>query len=62
MQLGSRLVDFTDREFTQEQFEDWVRALPETIYRMKGYVPIEGIKTQCCSNMLMEWFSGSQNI
>lgn len=44
MQLGSRLVDFTDQEFTQEQFEDWVRALPETIYRMKGYVPIKGIK------------------
>lgn len=44
MQLGSRLVDFTDQEFTQEQFEDWVRVLPETIYRMKGYVPIKGIK------------------
>ena len=44
MQLGSRLVDFTDQEFTQEQFEDWVRALPERIYRMKGYVPIKGIK------------------
>ncbi len=44
MQLGSRLVEFTDMEFTQEQFEEWVRALPETIYRMKGYVPIEGIK------------------
>ncbi|WP_342504490.1 CobW family GTP-binding protein [Lysinibacillus sp. FSL L8-0126] len=44
MQLGSRLVEFTDSEFTQEQFEDWIRTLPETIYRMKGYVPIEGIK------------------
>ncbi|MFS0816144.1 CobW family GTP-binding protein [Lysinibacillus sp. 1P01SD] len=44
MQLGSRLVEFTDVEFSQEQFEDWVRTLPETIYRMKGYVPIEGIK------------------
>ncbi len=44
MQLGSRLVEFTDMEFTQEQFEEWVRALPETIYRMKGYVPIDGIK------------------
>lgn len=44
MQLGSRLVEFTDMEFTQEQFEEWVRALPVTIYRMKGYVPIEGIK------------------
>ncbi|MFY2307253.1 CobW family GTP-binding protein [Lysinibacillus fusiformis] len=44
MQLGSRLVEFTDMEFTQEQFEEWVRALPETIYRMKGYVPVDGIK------------------
>lgn len=41
--LGSRLVKF-DTSFTQEQFEDWVRLLPDTVYRMKGYVPIEGIK------------------
>ncbi|WP_336046625.1 CobW family GTP-binding protein [Solibacillus ferritrahens] len=41
--LGSRLVHF-DSSFTQEQFEDWIRELPETVYRMKGYVPIEGIK------------------
>lgn len=41
--LGSRLVKF-DTSFTQEQFEDWVRSLPDTVYRMKGYVPIEGIK------------------
>lgn len=41
--LGSRLVRF-DTSFTQEQFEDWVRTLPDTVYRMKGYVPIEGIK------------------
>ncbi len=44
MNLGSRLVEFKDVDFTQEQFEDWVRTLPETVYRMKGYVPIEGIK------------------
>jgi len=44
MHLGSRLVEFKDVNFTQEQFEDWVRTLPETVYRMKGYVPIEGIK------------------
>ncbi|WP_341299279.1 CobW family GTP-binding protein [Lysinibacillus sp. FSL H8-0500] len=44
MQLGSRLVEFTGKEFTQEQFEEWVRTLPHTVYRMKGYVPIEGIK------------------
>ncbi|MER1957411.1 MAG: CobW family GTP-binding protein [Solibacillus sp.] len=41
--LGSRLIEFTT-SFTQEDFEDWVRNLPETVYRMKGYVPIEGIK------------------
>ncbi len=41
--LGSRLVEFTT-PFTQEQFEDWVRELPEAVYRMKGYVPIEGVK------------------
>ncbi len=41
--LGSRLIEFTT-SFTQEDFEDWVRSLPETVYRMKGYVPIEGIK------------------
>ncbi|WP_339216656.1 CobW family GTP-binding protein [Solibacillus sp. FSL W8-0372] len=41
--LGSRLVHF-NTSFTQEQFEGWIRELPETVYRMKGYVPIEGIK------------------
>lgn len=44
MQLGSRLVAFDDITFTQEQFEDWVRQLPDSVYRMKGFVPIEGIK------------------
>ena len=42
--LGSRLVEFTT-SFTEEQFEDWVRSLPETVYRMKGYVPITGVRT-----------------
>ena len=41
--LGSRLIEFST-SFTQEDFEDWVRNLPETVYRMRGYVPIEGIK------------------
>ncbi|GLC89142.1 CobW family GTP-binding protein [Lysinibacillus piscis] len=44
MQLGSRLIVFQDVSFTQEQFEEWIRALPDTVYRMKGYVPIEGIR------------------
>ncbi|WP_431030193.1 CobW family GTP-binding protein [Lysinibacillus sp. LZ02] len=41
--LSSRLVEFTE-SFTQEQFEEWVRSLPQSVYRMKGYVPIQGIK------------------
>ncbi|MFJ7666535.1 CobW family GTP-binding protein [Lysinibacillus sp. NPDC097195] len=44
MHLASRLVEFEGVHFTQEQFEEWVRALPDTVYRMKGYVPIEGVK------------------
>ena len=44
MHLGSRLVEFKGIDFTQQQFEDWVRSLPNTIYRMKGYVPIEGVR------------------
>lgn len=41
--LSSRLVEFS-RSYTQEEFESWIRELPESVYRMKGYVPIEGIK------------------
>lgn len=39
--LNSRLVEFTS-SFLQEEFEEWVRSLPATVYRIKGYVPIEG--------------------
>ncbi|WP_102692346.1 CobW family GTP-binding protein [Rummeliibacillus pycnus] len=45
LHLSSRLIRFPESvDFTQEEFEDWVRAIPETIYRMKGYVPVKGIK------------------
>ena len=45
LHLSSRLINFPDSvDFTQEEFEDWVRTIPETIYRMKGYVPVKGIK------------------
>lgn len=45
LHLSSRLVTFPETsDFTQEEFEDWVRSIPETIYRMKGYVPVKGIK------------------
>ena len=43
LQLGSRLVELT-KSFTQEDFESWVKELPSTVYRIKGYVPIEGVK------------------
>lgn len=43
LHLSSRLIEF-HRSFTQEEFEEWVRSLPESVYRMKGYVPIKGIR------------------
>nr|WP_106778883.1 CobW family GTP-binding protein [Lysinibacillus timonensis] len=43
LHLNSRLVEFHN-SFTQEEFEQWVKSLPSTIYRMKGFVPIEGVK------------------
>ena len=41
--LATRLVTFK-QAVDQDAFEDWLRTLPSTIYRMKGYVPIKGIK------------------
>lgn len=43
LHLSSRLVELKT-SYTQEHFEEWVRSLPSTVYRIKGYVPIEGIK------------------
>ena len=43
LHLSSRLVEFTS-SFTIEQFEEWIRTLPSTVYRVKGYVPIEGVR------------------
>ena len=45
LHLSSRFVTFSEAaDFTQEQFEEWIRTLPDSVYRMKGYVPIKGIK------------------
>jgi len=41
--LSSKLLTFTD-SVTKEEFENWVKSLPDTVYRMKGYVPISGYK------------------
>lgn len=43
LHLSSRVIEFK-RSFSQEEFEAWVRELPATVYRMKGYVPIEGMQ------------------
>ncbi|MBK3496838.1 GTP-binding protein [Viridibacillus sp. YIM B01967] len=43
LHLSSRLVTFTE-PMEQVQFEEWLRTIPSTIYRMKGYVPIRGMK------------------
>lgn len=44
LHLSSRLLHFEEGEaYSMEEVEDWVRSLPETVYRMKGYVPIEGM-------------------
>ncbi|WP_336824797.1 GTP-binding protein [Sporosarcina sp. USHLN248] len=39
--LSSKLITFKEK-VSKEQFEEFVRSLPETVYRMKGYVPIQG--------------------
>lgn len=43
LSLSSRLYTFAE-EIEQEQFEDWLKNLPNTVYRMKGYVPLKGHK------------------
>jgi len=39
--LASKLIHF-DNPVDQEEFEEWVKSLPDTVYRMKGYVPVKG--------------------
>lgn len=43
LSLSSRLHTFTD-SVNKDEFEKWVKELPDTIYRMKGYVPLKGHK------------------
>ncbi|MDV6377117.1 GTP-binding protein [Sporosarcina sp. GW1-11] len=39
--IASKVLTF-NQPINQEHFEDWVRTLPDTIYRMKGYIQLEG--------------------
>lgn len=41
--IGTRLVTFGE-PVDRDEFEDWIRTLPESVYRMKGYVPLKGSK------------------
>jgi len=43
LSLSSRLHTFKEA-VDQEEFEEWVKGLPDTVYRMKGYVPLKGHK------------------
>lgn len=43
LNLSTRLVTF-NVAVEQSKFEDWLRSIPSTVYRMKGYVPIKGTK------------------
>lgn len=43
LSLSTRLYTF-EEAVDKEAFENWVRGLPDTIYRVKGYVPLKGHK------------------
>ncbi|CEG22687.1 Putative metal chaperone YciC [Planococcus massiliensis] len=43
LNLNTRVFPFA-KPVKREDFEAWLRALPETVYRIKGYVPLEGDK------------------
>jgi len=40
--LASKLITF-DNPVDKDEFEEWVKSLPDTVYRMKGYVPVKGV-------------------
>lgn len=41
--LSSKRMTFTEG-VDMEAFETWVKSLPDTVYRMKGFVPVKGTK------------------
>ncbi|TWT00978.1 GTP-binding protein [Planomicrobium sp. CPCC 101079] len=43
LNLDTKVLRF-ETGVKREKFEEWLRALPETVYRIKGYVPLEGDK------------------
>ena len=43
LNLNTKLLKF-EAPVKREVFEEWLRALPEGVFRIKGYVPLEGDK------------------
>ena len=43
LNLNAKVLQF-EAPVQRERFEDWLRALPDTVFRIKGYVPLEGDK------------------
>lgn len=43
LNLDTRVFRFS-KGIKRDRFEEWLRGLPETVYRIKGYVPLEGDK------------------
>lgn len=43
LNLSTKVLKFTG-PVKREIFEQWLRSLPETVYRIKGHVPLEGDK------------------
>lgn len=43
LNLNTKVLQF-EAPVQREKFEEWLRTLPDTVYRVKGYVPLEGDK------------------
>lgn len=54
--LSSKVISFP-HPVHQEEVEEWTKSLPDTVYRMKGYIPIVGVKNP----MLFQYAYGMVN-
>ncbi|MBD7908322.1 CobW family GTP-binding protein [Sporosarcina gallistercoris] len=54
--LSSKVITFSN-PVKKSDVEVWTAALPDTVYRMKGYIPIEGVKNP----MLFQYAYGMVN-
>ncbi len=41
LNLNTKVLRF-ESPVNRERFEEWLRKLPDTVYRIKGYVPLDG--------------------